>query len=211
MKNSQKFKLKLLTTKVSYTLTSLLIIYIFTKYIISELTPLVDKRIVFTLYILVVLSILIILLYLITQYNNYSQEEKNKIYYDLDNNTEKIFKKFGLYITKNYIVCLGSKLNIFKLFVVPIKDIDAIDTSKDSRYYYRNKKDKRKPSILSFIKSSIKTDIMYGNNEVYVLNIISNKKIYSITTAYVLNKRKLKQIDEIANYICNKYKDIDYI
>lgn len=43
MKNSQKFKLKLLTTKVSYTLTSLLIIYIFTKYIISELTPLVDK------------------------------------------------------------------------------------------------------------------------------------------------------------------------
>ncbi len=211
MKNSQKFKLKLLTTKVSYTLTSLLIIYIFTKYIISELTPLVDKWIVFTLYILVVLSILIILLYLITQYNNYSQEEKNKIYYDLDNNTEKIFKKFGLYITKNYIVCLGSKLNIFKLFVVPIKDIDAIDTSKDSRYYYRNKKVKKKASILFFIKASIKTEMMYGNSEIYVLNIISNKKVYSITTSYILNKRKLKQMDEVADYICNKYKDIDYI
>ena len=211
MKNSQKFKLKLLTTKVSYTLTSLLIIYIFAKYIISELTPLVDKWIVFTLYILVVLSILIILLCLITQYNNYSQEEKNKIYYDLDNNTEKIFKKFGLYITKNYIVCLGSKLNIFKLFVVPIKDIDAIDTSKDSRYYYRNKKVKKKASILFFIKASIKTEMMYGNSEIYVLNIISNKKVYSITTSYILNKRKLKQMDEVADYICNKYKDIDYI
>ena len=211
MKNSQKFKLKLLTTKVSYTLTSLLIIYIFTKYIISELTPLVDKWIVFTLYILVVLSILIILLYLITQYNNYSQEEKNKIYYDLDNNTEKIFKKFGLYITKNYIGCLGSKLNIFKLFVVPIKDIDAIDTNGDSRYYYRNKKVKKKASILFFIKASIKTEMMYGNSEIYVLNIISNKKVYSITTSYILNKRKLKQMDEVADYICNKYKDIDYI
>ena len=211
MKNSQKFKLKLLTTKVSYTLTSLLIIYIIVKYIISELTPLDDKWIVFTLYILVVLSILIILLCLITQYNNYSQEEKNKIYYDLDNNTEKIFKKFGLYITKNYIVCLGSKLNIFKLFVVPIKDIDAIDTSKDSRYYYRNKKVKKKASILFFIKASIKTEMMYGNSEIYVLNIISNKKVYSITTSYILNKRKLKQMDEVADYICNKYKDIDYI
>ena len=128
IKNSQKFKLKLLISKISYVLLSALIIYIFTRYIIIKLLPFFDKWLVFSIYAFIVLSTLIILIYTIFNYNKFSKTQKEKICYDLDNNTEKVFEKFGLYITKNYIVCLGSKLNIFKLFVVPIKDIDAIDT-----------------------------------------------------------------------------------
>lgn len=211
MKHSQKFKLKLLISKISYVFLSALIIYIFTRYIIIELLPFFNKWVVLSTYAFIILSILIILIYSIIKINNFSKMEKEKICYDLDNNTEKVFEKFGLYITKNYIVCLGSKLNIFKLFVVPIDSINAIDTHKDSRYFYKKKGSKNKHQFLSFLKSSIKDDIMFGDSEIYVFNIICDKKIYSITTAHILNKRKIKQIDEIADYICDRYKDIDYI
>lgn len=211
MKNSQKFKLKLLITKIFYILYSLLFIYFFTRYIIIYLLPFFNKCVVFSIYFFIVFSILIILIYLLTRYNNFSKDEKEKIYYDLDNNTEKVFEKYGLYITKNYIVCLGSKLNIFKLFVVHIKDIDAIDTHHDSRYFYKKKSEKTKHVFLSFIKACIKTDFIYGDNDLHVFNIICDKKVYCVTTASNLNKRKIKQINEMADYICDRYKHIDYI
>lgn len=215
IKNSQKFKLKLLISKISYVLLSALIIYIFTHYIIFKLLPFFDKWIVLSIYAFITLSVLIILIYCINKNNNFSKNEKEKICYDLDNNTEKIFKKFGLYITKNYIVCIGSKLNIFKLFVVHIKDIKAIDTHDDDRYYhkyYYNKKNKSKNNrIFSFIKASAITDLVYGDNDICVFNIICDKKVYVVTTSHILNKKKIKQINEMADYICDRYKDIDYI
>ena len=97
------------------------------------------------------------------------------------------------------------------MFVIPIDSINAIDTHTDSRYFYKNKKSKNKRKFLSFLKSSIQDDIMFGDSEIHVFNIICDKKIYSITTSHIFNKRKLKKIDEIADYICEKYKDIDWI
>ena len=98
------------------------------------------------------------------------------------------------------------------MFVVPIKDIDAIDTNSDSRFYYNNKKHTPKHPFLSFIKSSIKHAIVFGNSDdIHVFNIICGKKVYVVTTSSILNKNKIKKINEMADYICDRYKDIDYI
>lgn len=177
------------------------ITYLLIKHVILKSIPYFRKEII----------ILILAIYYLVNLNKLSKLGKEKIYKELDSNTEKVFKEFGLYITKNYIVCLGSKINIFKLFVIPIDSINAIDTHTDSRYFYKNKKSKNKRKFLSFLKSSIQDDIMFGDSEIHVFNIICDKKIYSITTSHIFNKRKLKKIDEIADYICEKYKDIDWI
>lgn len=211
MKNSQKFKIKLIVCKISCLLLTALIIYFIIKYGILELLPFFDKVVVILIGGIINICILIISLYYIVNLGRFTKEEKEKIYYDLDNNTEKVFKYFGLYITKNYIVFLGNKLNLFRLFVIPIKDIDAIDTQSDNRYYYRNRKNKSKNSFFHFVKASIKTDIMYGDNSLYVFNIICGKKVYCIATASTLNERKIKKIDEVADYICDRYENIDYI
>ena len=209
MKNSEQFKLKLLISKIAYIFVAVLIIFLLTKYTIAELLPLFNSSVIIPIYICITIFILMILIYCLIIKNNFSKEEKNKIYDELDNKIEKTFDKYGLYITKNYIICTGSKINIFKLFAVPIKEIDAIDTFKDSRYYYR--KDGKKRKFASFITASIKDDLVFGDNNRYVFNIICGKKIYCVTTSHSLNKNKTHQIKEMADYICDKYKDIDYV
>ena len=64
---------------------------------------------------------------------------------------------------------------------------------------------------MSFIFASIKDDLAFGDNDRAVFNIICDKKVYCIATSNTLNKTKMKEIDEMADYICDKYKDIDYI
>ncbi len=187
------------------------ITYLLIKHVILKSIPYFRKEIIILISVFLIGSILILAIYYLVNLNKLSKLGKEKIYKELDSNTEKVFKEFGLYITKNYIVCLGSKINIFKLFVIPIDSINAIDTHTDSRYFYKNKKSKNKRKFLSFLKSSIQDDIMFGDSEIHVFNIICDKKIYSITTSHIFNKRKLKKIDEIADYICEKYKDIDWI
>ncbi len=212
MKHSQKFKLKLIICRISCIALMVAITFLLIKHIILELTPYFSKGIIILISVFLIGSILILAIYYMVNLNKLSKLGKEKIYKELDSNTQKIFKEFGLYITKNYIVCLGSKINIFKLFVIPIDSINAIDTHKDSRYFYKNKKSKNKHKFLSFLKSSIKDDIMFGDdNEIHVFNIICEKKIYSITTSHIFNKRKLMKINEIANYICEKHKNIDWI
>lgn len=187
------------------------ITYLLIKHVILKSIPYFRKEIIILISVFLIGSILILAIYYLVNLNKLSKLGKEKIYKELDSNTEKVFKEFGLYITKNYIVCLGSKINIFKLFVIPIDSINAIDTHTDSRYFYKNKKSKNKRKFLSFLKSSIQDDIMFGDSEIHVFNIICDKKIYFITTSHIFNKRKLKKIDEIADYICEKYKDIDWI
>lgn len=212
MKNSKKFKLKVNICRISWILLMIAITYLLIKHIILELMSYFRKEIIILISVFLIGSIFVLAIYYMINLNKLSKLGKEKIYEELDNNTQKIFKEFGLYITQNYIVCLGSKINIFKLFVIPIDSIKAIDTHKDSRYFYKNKKKKNKHKFLSFFKSSIQDDIMFGDdNEIHVFNIICNKKIYSITNSHILNKRKLKKIDEIANYICENYKNIDWI
>lgn len=195
-------------SKICYIFVVILIIYLFTRYIITGLSPFFNKLIIIPIYICIVVSILV---YCLITKNKFSKEEQYKIYDELDNKIEKTFNKYGLYITENYIICMGSKINIFRLFIVPIKKIDAIDTHGDSRFYYRKKGKEPKNNFLSFITSSIKDDLAFGDNNRSVFNIICDKKVYYITTASTLNKKKMKQIDEMADYICDRYKDIDYI
>ena len=64
---------------------------------------------------------------------------------------------------------------------------------------------------MSFVTASIKDDLVHKDNERAVFNIICDKKVYCITTSSYMNKKKIKQINEIADYICEKHKDIDYI
>lgn len=108
-------------SKISYIFVAILIIYLFTRYIITGLSPFFNKLIIIPIYICIVVSILVILVYCLITKNKFSKEEQYKIYDELDNKIEKTFNKYGLYITENYIICMGSKINIFKLFVVPIK------------------------------------------------------------------------------------------
>ncbi len=211
MKHSQKLKLKLSICRTSCILIMVAITYLLIKYIILELIPYFRKEIIILISIFLICSILILTIYYMINLNKLSKLGKEKIYKELDNNTQKVFKEFGLYITKNYIVCLGSKIDVFKLFVVPIDSINAIDTCKDSKYFYKKKGNESKHKFLSFLKSLILDEIMLGDNsEFRVFNIICEKKIYSITTAHISNNRKLNKIDEIANYICEKYENIDW-
>ena len=208
MKNSRKYKLKVLKCKFSC-IVVVLMLYILYKYLLSKLIPYIDKSFVLGIFIVFIILILIIAISYILNLNKVSNEELKKVYYELDNNIDKIYNKYGLYITKNYIVCIGNKFNLFKLFFVPIKQIDAIDINKDSRYFYKNKKEKG--SLFSFISGAIKDDIVNKDNDRKVFNIIANKKVYCITTSSNLNKRKIKEIKEMANYICGKHSHIDYI
>lgn len=212
MKHSQKFKIKLNICRISCILLIVALTYLLIRYVVLELMPYFRKEIIILISIFLIGSLLRLAIYYMINLNKLSKLGKEKIYKELDSYTQKYFKEFGLYITKNYIVCLGSKINIFKLFVIPIDSIKAIDTHKDSRYFYKNKKRKNKHKFLSFLKSSIQDDIMFGDdNEIHVFNVICNKKVYSITTSHIFNKTKLKKIDEIANYICEKYKNIDWV
>lgn len=208
MNNSKKVKHKILLNKLVSLVFTILAIYIIYN-IILDLIPLLDKWVVIVIYSFFVISLIIFLIYYINGLDKFTRNKE--IFYELDNNIDKVFEKFGLYITKNYIICTGSKIDFITMFAVKIKDIDAIDTHNDSRYYYKKKCNKSKGNILSFIKSSIKTDIMFGNNDRAVFNIICGKSVYCIATSSYLNKYKIKKINEIADYICDKYKDIDYI
>ena len=211
MINSRKFKLKLKTSKIAYIVFTIIAIYIFTKYVFKNLFPFFDKNILTLVYIIIVVLVLIIMLYFLRINNKFSREEKKIICNELDNKIEKVFTKYGLYITENYIICLGSCINLFKLLVIPIKEIDAIDIHHDSRYHYKKKGKESKQKILGFIFASIKDDIVFGNNDRFVFNIICDKKIYCITTSSTLNRIKTKEIKEMADYICSKHENIDYI
>lgn len=90
------------------------ITYLLIKYIILELIPYFRKEIIILISVFLIGSILILTIYHMINLNKLSKLGKEKIYKELDNNTQKVFKEFGLYITKNYIICLGSKINVFK-------------------------------------------------------------------------------------------------
>ena len=211
MNNSDKVKIKLNIARIVCLLITALLIYIFTCYIIVGLIPFFDKLIIFIIYFFIVLSILTCSFYYIINLNRIDATEMKKVYLELDNDIEKIFRDFGVYITKNYIVYLGSKFDLVRLFVIHIKEIDAIDTHRDSRYFYKKRGEKSKNKLLSFVVSSVKDKMVFGDNDLLVLNIICGKKVYCITTSSSLNKKKIKKMNEIADYICDKYKNIDYI
>ena len=207
MNNSKKVKQKIILNKVVSLISLILSLYLIYKYLILKLIPLFDKWIAIGIYSFFLISILIIWICYINKLNIISRNQD--VFYDLDNNLDKVFEKYGLYITKKHIVCIGSKFNFFKTFVVELNNIDAIDIHHDSRYLYRKKGSKW--SLFSFIKGAIKTDIMYGDNDRLVFNIICGKKIYCITTSSILNRKKSKEIKQMGGYICNKHKSIDYI
>lgn len=203
----KKLKQKILLNKIVSMLCSILVLYLIYKCIVLNLISIFDMWLIIVIYSFFIISILICFIYYISKLNKISNN--NEVFYELDNNLDKAFEKYGLYITKKYIVCTGSKINFFKIFVVEIKDINAIDTYYDSRCLYIKKGSKK--SLFSFITGSIKTNIMYGDNDRLVFNIISGKKVYCIATSSPLNKIKNKDIKQMADYICNKYKNIDYI
>lgn len=211
MENSQKFKLKYVICAISSVLITGIAIYLFLKCVLLNLVPYFEFSIINMIFLFITISILIWLISYLLKLNKVYIEYKIKVCDELDNNLEKVFTDYGLYLTKNYIVCLGSKLDLLKLFVVPIKDINAIDTHWDSRYFYKKKNSKSKKSFLSFIIAAIKTNIVFGDSDRVVFNIICDKNIYCVTTAHRSNKYKKRKINEMADYICDRYKDIDYI
>lgn len=202
MNNSKNVKRKVQLNEIVSIVSLFVVLYLIYKYVMLDLISLFNKWIVIGIFSFFVISISICFIYHINKLNKFLKNEN--VFYDLDNNLDKVFKKYGLYITKKYIICIGSKFNFFKTFAVKIKDIDAIDTYDDSRYTYRKKGAK-------FIIGLIKADIMHSNDGILVFNIICGNKVYCITTCSVLNEIKSKDIEQMADYICNKHKNIDYI
>ena len=209
--NSNNFKSKITKCKIAYIILAAIIIFIITKYVFAEVLPHFDKMIVMPIYITIVALILIILVYCLINNNRFTSEEKRIICEELDFKIDKIFEEYGLYITENYIVYLGSKIDFFRLFAIPIKKIDAIDTHHDSRHHYKKRGKEEKHKFLSFTFGALKDDLAFGDNNRYVFNIICGKKVYNLMSSSPMNKGKTKAIDEMADYICSKYKDIDYI
>lgn len=202
MNNSKNVKRKIRLNEIVSIVSLFVVLYLIYKYVMLDLISLFNKWIVIGIFSFFVISISICFIHHINKLNKFLKNEN--VFYDLDHNLDKVFKKYGLYITKEYIICIGSKFNFFKTFAVKIKDIDAIDTYDDSRYTYRKKGAK-------FIIGLIKADIMHSNDGILVFNIICGNKVYCITTCSVLNKIKSKDIEQMADYICNKHKNIDYI
>lgn len=202
MNNSKNVKRRVRLNEIVSIVTLFVVLYLIYKYIMLDLISLFNKWIVIGIFSFFVISISICFIHHINKLNKFMKNEN--VFYDLDHNLDKVFKKYGLYITKKYIICIGSKFNFFKTFAVKIKDIDAIDTYNDSRYTYRKKG-------VKFITGLIKTDIMHRNDGYISFNIICDNKVYCITNCSVLNKIKSKDIEQMADYICNKHKNIDYI
>ena len=213
MKNSQKIIKKIKEDKntcLGLTFGSIMFI---TAVVINNLNSICNNV---TIFIVCAIIDCIILIIGFSYFINIGKiPEKNKIYYELDNNLNKVFEQYNLYITDNYVV----SINTFKLFAISIKDIQAVDTHKDNRYHYKyywsKRGEKRKKGLkrfLAYIKASFLTKLHFSeDSNIHTLNIISNKKIYNITTANGFNKKKLKEMDEIAEYICNISDKIDWI
>lgn len=202
MNNSKNVKRKVRLNEIVSIVSLFVVLYLIYKYVMLDLILLFNKWVVIGIFSFFVISISICFIHHINKLNKFLKNEN--VFYDLDHNLDKVFKKYGLYITKEYIICIGSKFNFFKTFAVKIEDIDAIDTYNDSRYTYRKKGAK-------FIIGLIKADIMHRNDGILVFNIICGNKVYCITNCSVLNKIKSKDIEQMADYICNKHKNIDYI
>lgn len=215
MKNSQKYKNQTKEDKILCIVFTIITILFISFLVINSLGNVCNTTTMVIICSIIDILILIIGFNYLKNLGKLPENEKDKIYYELDNTVEKVFEQYNLYITDNYIVSIKS----FKLFAIPIKDIQAIDTYKDSRYYhkyYRTKRGEKKKkwykSFIDYIRASILTKLrLYEDGEIHILNIICDKKVYNITTAHRYNKNKLKQMDEIAEYICNKNDNIDWI
>ena len=87
------------------------VLYLIYKYVMLDLISLFNKWIVIGIFSFFVISISICFIHHINKLNKFIKNED--VFYDLDNNLDKEFKKYGLYITKKYIICIGSKFNFF--------------------------------------------------------------------------------------------------
>lgn len=209
MKNSTRFKLKVKTNKYVCIVFTLLIIFLFVKYLINNLIGFSSHIFVVGVYSLIVLFTIVCMATYLVKLNKLLENDNDKFLDELDNKLDKTYGKYGLYITENYIVCIGKWYSLFNIFVVEVKDIDAVDTHGDHRYLYK-KKVKGEKVILYFFKSIIDR-IVIGGKDRLVFNIICNKDVYRITSTTSANKTKVKEIDKMADYICDKNEDIDCI
>lgn len=211
MRNSEKFKRKMLINKFVYTVAGLLFIFIFTFGIFKKFLPYSNLTIAIILYVFIIFTAYLIVKDSIKYVMRFSKDDYNKIFEELDYKIDKEYDKYGIYITENYIIGIGSKFDFLTSVAVPIKDIDAINTHGDIGHHYRNKKQKQDTSISTFIADEVLNKISGRDNDIYVFNIICGKKVYNLARTTFLRSKKTKDLDEIADYICNKYKDIDYI
>ena len=108
MNNSRKVKRKITLNKVVSLTFVILTMYLIYKYVILNLILFFNKWLVIGIYCFFLLSILIIWIAYINKLNIINRNKD--VFYDLDNNIDKEFEKYGLYITKKYIVCIGSKI-----------------------------------------------------------------------------------------------------
>ncbi len=178
MKNSEKFLKKLKLVIVSHIITALLIIGYLTKIALIDLLPYFEKKYVIPFYIILVIFILIILYEIITTRYNYSEEEKRIICDELDNKLDKVFPRYGLYITENYIVHTSKTYDIYSVVAVPIEKIDGIYIGK------------------IIIRS--------GKPIKYSLILTSGTKMYHVINSDPLYKEKIARIDEMGNYLLER-------
>ena len=177
MKNSEKFLKKLKLVIVSHIITALLIIGYLTKIALIDLLPYLEKKYVIPFYIILVIFILIILYEIITTRYNYSEEEKRIICDELDNKLDKEFPRYGLYITKNYIVHTRKPYDIYSVVAVPIEEVDGIFMGETLRQ---------------------------GEFKAYILVLTSGTKYYQVISADYLYKEKIARIDEMGNYLLER-------
>lgn len=184
MKNSEKFLKKLKLVIVSHIITALLIIGFLTKIVLIDLLPYLEKKYVISFYIILVIFILIILYEIITTRYNYSEEEKRIICDELDNKLDKVFPRYGLYITENYIVHTSKTYDIYRVVAVPIEAIDGIYIGI----------------------TRVGRDDFIGTNAytIYELFLTSGTKYYKVISTDPLYKEKIARIDEMGNYLLER-------
>ena len=200
MKCSKLFKRKMLINNIAYLSIFLTCIFILVYIFIND-NSYQDHLIIYILIGIILISILLIIS--LKWLNRFSKQEKKIIYDELDNHLEKAFYNYGLFITTNYIICIGEQVDITRLYVIPIKDISAIDINYNNQDKYKHKF----LNIFLFINSSSKKRIL----DDYVLTIICGKKFYNIKTISRKDSKRKEELNEIIEYLKQKYSNIDFV
>ncbi len=205
MKKSIKFQKQQLKMKIIVILVTIFPMFLITNALWdlrNELSPGI-------LILILVFFLLLIGLIIKIVFKNISLiggKNMQKIMQELDSDVVKYYENYGLYLTPNYLVCMGGTKNPLSLFAVALNDIDAINIYEDKSRSYRA----QNPTWQA-IEAKIAAAVYSQKSEFYVLKIICGSKAYTIATASTLNSNKINQMVEIGQDLAKRLPDVDLI
>lgn len=217
MKNSEKFIARLTFQRILFGILIIFGIGMLINYSISIYYStgysILDIKIMLFMALFLILLLVVIGILKLFVYDERDPKEIESVCNELNYNVNKVFEKYGIYLTDNYLVCFGRKANIVGALYVPLKDITDIYIGSDRhmRYSKTHKKisKKVKNKFLSFAISSGVSDF-YKDIEFCGIWIGTKNKTYSISRRFWATDKYIDETHEIAKYI-DKYlreKDI---